>query len=160
LSKLPDPELINFIGAKSSLTVAARRMWTLCVERLGEKEERLMRLEKAINPLLDDNDQVALSFILDNIVNNKLKGMSESWPFVKPVNKKLVKDYYSVVKYPMDLETIAKKVSCECLNVILLWFPNILEKIRDSFLRNVFSFLCSSQPKIKVIVNKYCLLTL
>ena len=28
-----------------------------------------MRLEKAINPLLDDNDQVALSFILENIVN-------------------------------------------------------------------------------------------
>ena len=27
-----------------------------------------MRLEKAINPLLDDNDQVALSFILENIV--------------------------------------------------------------------------------------------
>ncbi|KAJ9586080.1 hypothetical protein L9F63_020277 [Diploptera punctata] len=97
-------------GLKSSLTVAARRMWTLCVERLGEKEDRLMRLEKAINPLLDDNDQVALSFILDNVVNNKLKGMSESWPFVKPVNKKLVKDYYNVVKYPMDLETITKKV--------------------------------------------------
>ncbi|PSN40376.1 Transcription initiation factor TFIID subunit 1 [Blattella germanica] len=84
---------------------------TLYNERLGEKEERLMRLEKAINPLLDDNDQVALSFILDNVVNNKLKGMSESWPFVKPVNKKLVKDYYNVVKCPMDLETIAKKVA-------------------------------------------------
>lgn len=97
-------------GAKSSLTVAARRMLSLCVERLGEKEERLMRLEKAINPLLDDNDQVALTFILDNVINNKLKIMSESWPFVKPVNKKLVKDYYSIIKYPMDLETIAKKV--------------------------------------------------
>ena len=27
-----------------------------------------MRLEKAINPLLDDNDQVAFSFILESIV--------------------------------------------------------------------------------------------
>jgi len=27
-----------------------------------------MRLEKAINPLLDDNDQVALSFIFDTIL--------------------------------------------------------------------------------------------
>ena len=33
-----------------------------------------MRLEKAINPLLDDNDQVALSFILENIVG-QLKGV-------------------------------------------------------------------------------------
>lgn len=31
-----------------------------------------MRLEKAINPLLDDDDQVAFSFILDNIVTQKM----------------------------------------------------------------------------------------
>ncbi|XP_034174297.1 TATA-box binding protein associated factor 1 isoform X3 [Osmia lignaria lignaria] len=98
-------------GLKSSLTVAAKRMLETCVERLGEKEDRLMRLEKAINPLLDDNDQVALTFILDNVVNNKLKSMAEAWPFLKPVNKKLVKDYYTVIKRPMDLETISKKVS-------------------------------------------------
>lgn len=66
-------------------------MLSLCVDRLDEKEDRLMRLEKAINPLLDDNDQVALTFILDNVVNNKLKTMQESWPFLKPVNKKNVK---------------------------------------------------------------------
>lgn len=98
-------------GAKSSLTVAAQRMLTKCVERLAEKEDRLMRLEKAINPLLDDNDQVALTFILDNVINTRLKAMSESWPFLKPVNKKLVKDYYSIIKRPMDLETISKKVA-------------------------------------------------
>ncbi|KAK6628726.1 hypothetical protein RUM43_002542 [Polyplax serrata] len=98
-------------GAKSALTVAARRMLSLCVDRLDEKEDKLMRLEKAINPLLDDNDQVALTFILDNVVNNKLKTMQESWPFLKPVNKKNVKDYYNIIKYPMDLGTIAKKVS-------------------------------------------------
>lgn len=98
-------------GPKSSLTTAAHRMLTRCVERLGEKEERLMRLEKAINPLLDDNDQVALTFILDNVINTKLKTMSESWPFLKPVNKKNVKDYYNLIKKPMDLDTISKRVA-------------------------------------------------
>jgi len=44
---------------KSILTTAAKRMMDLCVERLASKEDRLMRLEKAINPLLDDNDQVS-----------------------------------------------------------------------------------------------------
>jgi transcription initiation factor TFIID subunit 1 len=53
---------------KSSLTVAAKRMLSLCVERLGEKEERLMRLEKAINPLLDDNDQVPSLIISVSII--------------------------------------------------------------------------------------------
>lgn len=98
-------------GSASPLTLAAQRMLQCCVERLGEREDRLMRLEKAINPLLDDNDQVALTFILDNVVQNKLKTMTESWPFLKPVNKKLIKDYYSKIKYPMDLETVSKKVS-------------------------------------------------
>lgn len=36
-----------------------------------QKEDKLARLEKAINPLLDDDDQVAFSFILDNIVTQK-----------------------------------------------------------------------------------------
>lgn len=69
-----------------------------------------MRLEKAINPLLDDNDQVALSFIFDSIVSDKLKTVPESWPFHKPVNKKFVKDYYNVIKKPMDLEAITKNI--------------------------------------------------
>lgn len=121
-------------GIKSSLTVAAKRMLETCVERLGEKEDRLMRLEKAINPLLDDNDQVALTFILDNVVNNKLKSMTEAWPFLKPVNKKLVKDYYNVIKRPMDLETISKKVSGNLnyiYNDIIINIMNFFYKYHD-----------------------------
>ena len=79
--------------------------------KFTEQEDRLMRLEKMINPLLDDNDQNALSYILDNIINEKIKSMSESWPFMKPVNKKMVKDYYEVIKNPIDLETIGRKVT-------------------------------------------------
>jgi len=36
-----------------------------------------MRLEKAINPLLDDDDQVAFSFILDNILTQKMMTVPE-----------------------------------------------------------------------------------
>lgn len=97
-------------GVKSTLTVTAQKMLELCIDRFAEKEERLMRLEKAINPLLDDDDQVAFDYILDNIVNQKLFSMQESWPFMKPVNKKNVKDYYEIIQSPMDLSTIAKKV--------------------------------------------------
>lgn len=83
-------------------------MLSLCLQRFEEKEDRLMRLEKAINPLLDDNDQVALSFIFESVVQDKLKTVPESWPFHKPVNKKFVKDYYNVIKKPMDLDAITK----------------------------------------------------
>lgn len=52
-------------------------VWNLALEYKGrhdllcfvlQKEDKLMRIEKAINPLLDDNDQVAFSFILENII--------------------------------------------------------------------------------------------
>lgn len=81
------------------------------MKRFEEKEDKLMRIEKAINPLLDDNDQVAFSFILASVVTNKLKLIPESWPFHKPVNKKFVKNYYEVIKNPIDLDTIEKNVN-------------------------------------------------
>jgi len=59
------------------------------------------------------------------VVNNKLKAMSESWPFQKPVNKKLVKDYYEIIKKPMDLEAVAKKVKCKSLLMLILHFINL-----------------------------------
>ena len=54
---------------------------------------------------------MALTYILESILNEKLKTMQESWPFMKPVNRKQLKVYYEMIKEPMDLETVTKKVS-------------------------------------------------
>ncbi|CRK95113.1 CLUMA_CG008591, isoform A [Clunio marinus] len=98
-------------GPTNNITMAAKRLLQKCVDRLAEREDKLMLLEKAINPLLGDDDQAALSFIFEKFLNGKLKPRQESWAFLKPVNKKLVKGYYDIIKQPMDLETITKKVS-------------------------------------------------
>ncbi|XP_016853318.2 transcription initiation factor TFIID subunit 1 isoform X5 [Anolis carolinensis] len=101
----------TYNGPKHSLTQISQSMLDLCDQRLKEKEDKLARLEKAINPLLDDDDQVAFSFILDNIVTQKMMAVPDSWPFHHPVNKKFVPDYYKVIVSPMDLETIRKNIS-------------------------------------------------
>uniref|UniRef100_A0AAR2JIB8 Transcription initiation factor TFIID subunit 1 n=1 Tax=Pygocentrus nattereri TaxID=42514 RepID=A0AAR2JIB8_PYGNA len=101
----------TYNGVKHPLTQVAQAMLDLCDEKLKEKEERLVRLEKAINPLLDDDDQVAFSFILDNIVTQKMMAVPDSWPFHHPVNKKFVPDYYKVIANPMDLENLRKNIS-------------------------------------------------
>jgi len=101
-------ELYN--GGKSVLTLSAQRMFDHCLRRLAEKEEKLMRLEKAINPLLDDNDLVALSYVFQNIVTERIKTTEGSRIFHDPVNKKFVKDYYTVIKEPMDCATLLKNV--------------------------------------------------
>ncbi|RWS29199.1 transcription initiation factor TFIID subunit 1-like protein [Leptotrombidium deliense] len=97
-------------GPNSSLTMNAKKMLELVVKRFEEKEDKLTRIEKAINPLLDDNDQVAFSYILETIVTQRLKSIPESWPFHKPVNKKFVKTYYDVIENPIDLETITRNI--------------------------------------------------
>ncbi|XP_024921771.1 transcription initiation factor TFIID subunit 1 [Cynoglossus semilaevis] len=101
----------TYNGAKHPITQVAQSMLDLCDTKLKEKEDRLVRLEKAINPLLDDDDQVAFSFILDNIVTQKMMVVLDSWPFHHPVNKKFVPDYYKVIINPMDLETLRKNIS-------------------------------------------------
>ncbi|XP_043095856.1 transcription initiation factor TFIID subunit 1 isoform X2 [Puntigrus tetrazona] len=101
----------TYNGVKHPLTLVSQAMLNLCDEKLKEKEERLVRLEKAINPLLDDDDQVAFSFILDNIVTQKMMAVPDSWPFHHPVNKKFVPDYYKVIINPMDLDTLRKNIS-------------------------------------------------
>jgi len=70
----------------------------------------LMRLEKAINPLLDDDDMVALSFIFTTVIEDRLLKVDGSYPFHQPVNRKLQKNYYDMIEHPMDLATMAKKV--------------------------------------------------
>ena len=46
----------------------------VCVFVCVQREQKFMRLEKAINPLLDDNDQVALSYIFESITQ-KMKAV-------------------------------------------------------------------------------------
>ncbi|GAB1303019.1 Transcription initiation factor TFIID subunit [Apodemus speciosus] len=68
----------TYNGPKHSLTQISQSMLDLCDEKLKEKEDKLARLEKAINPLLDDDDQVAFSFILDNIVTQKMMAVPDN----------------------------------------------------------------------------------
>ena len=36
---------------------------------------------------------------------------SQAYVFMKPVNRKTVKDYYDIIERPMELETIIKKIA-------------------------------------------------
>lgn len=97
----------KYNGPANVLTITARKMKDLAEAKIEERDDKIKRLEKAINPLLDDDDQVAFSFLLEQLTT-KLKTIPESWPFHKPVDKKKIKNYYDAIKNPTDLETIAK----------------------------------------------------
>ncbi|CAD5115481.1 DgyrCDS4450 [Dimorphilus gyrociliatus] len=101
-------------GPKSMLTVTAQRMIDKCLQRIAEKEDKLMKLEKCINPLLDDNDQNAFEYILKAVINERLIPIEGSYPFHYPVKKKFFKDYYDVIKQPMDFSKLLQNVNQHC----------------------------------------------
>ncbi|XP_075681101.1 TATA-box binding protein associated factor 1 [Dermatophagoides pteronyssinus] len=111
-------------GPNHVLSVIARRLMELCVLKIQQKEDELIKLEKVINPLLDE-DQIAFSYILRTIVAQKLKTIPDTWSFHKPVNKKTVKNYYDIIKNPMDLDTLEQNAA------------NHLYRTREKFLEHV-----------------------
>lgn len=46
---------------------------------------------------------------LKNVLNS-VKNHSTAWPFLKPVDKNVVLDYYDHIKYPMDLKTMTDRL--------------------------------------------------
>lgn len=69
----------------------------LATRKLTEKERKFIALEKAINPLLDDDDMVGLSHILTNIVQ-ACKNLPKSGAFHEKVDAKKVISYLCASK--------------------------------------------------------------
>ncbi|VDO81731.1 unnamed protein product [Soboliphyme baturini] len=111
-------------GDQSYITQAARDIFEYASRRIAEKEHKIMKLERAINPLLDDNDQVAFSFILERIVDS-CKKIPRSFAFHQPVDRKKVKTYYEKVTRPMDLGTMEHKCKRHM-------YHSVVEFIRDA----------------------------
>ena len=56
------------------------------VNKFSENEDSLQELEKKINPLLDENEQVKFSFILESVLT-KIMQMQVSFLFLKQLEK-------------------------------------------------------------------------
>jgi transcription initiation factor TFIID subunit 1 len=101
-------------GREHYITQSAHKLYQLCKKRINEKQEQISRLEKAINPLLDDNSLIVFNFLLDKIFEKHIMTVENSFSFLKPVNKTKYKDYYEIIKKPIDLEAI-KMVNLETI---------------------------------------------
>ncbi|XP_076809805.1 nucleosome-remodeling factor subunit BPTF-like isoform X1 [Clavelina lepadiformis] len=57
--------------------------------------------------ILCDRDMVKLTKIVRTLQNHKM-----AWPFLEPVRERDAPGYYKVVKRPMDLQTVMKRLQC------------------------------------------------
>lgn len=55
------------------------------------------------------NNKVYQLKACEEIVNDLMKH-EDSWPFLRPVSKKMVPDYYDIIKEPMDFSTIRNRI--------------------------------------------------
>uniref|UniRef100_A0A914H2H9 Bromo domain-containing protein n=1 Tax=Globodera rostochiensis TaxID=31243 RepID=A0A914H2H9_GLORO len=100
---------ITYNGPGHPITEAARRMLEHATKRLEDSEQKLIELEKQINPLLDDDDMVGFSHILQQIVQ-ECKNLPKSAAFHARVDPKKFPQYNDKIQRPMDLGTIEQNI--------------------------------------------------
>lgn len=113
---LEDFELITsnselYNGPISEITMSAQKMQQYIQQRMVEDEDKLIKLERQINPLLDDNDQNQLSFTLTQFMEKFDTIEGAALYFQRPVDRKKYPDYYPKITNPIDLGMIRKNIS-------------------------------------------------
>ncbi|GFN82816.1 bromodomain adjacent to Zinc finger domain protein 1a [Plakobranchus ocellatus] len=104
-------------------------------------EGPIIRMMKAIAPSSKRANSQQQQLKAAEVLVNELIKHEDAWPFLKPVDKKLVPDYYDVIKRPMDFGTIRNKIHAfayehpgQMLDDIRLIFHNCAEyNSRNSF---------------------------
>jgi len=62
----------------------------------------------------------------------KVREHPSSWPFLTPVDKREVPDYYDIIKDPIDLETVAKRVEGGNYYITKELFQSDLKRMCDN----------------------------
>lgn len=67
------------------------------------------RAQRTSRPLDESYDPDKLASTLSTVLV-AVRQHSAAWPFLKPVDKTEVPDYYDHIKFPMDLKTMQERV--------------------------------------------------
>ncbi|KAF0992521.1 hypothetical protein HZS_5209, partial [Henneguya salminicola] len=108
--KLIHSNSILYNGLENSISTSAQSVFQESLKLIEERQEEILSLEREINPLLSQDPQTKISWLLNSIISNA-KLLTVAHPFLYPVNIKLVRDYNLYVQKPMDLETIKNQCS-------------------------------------------------
>ncbi|MCP9259535.1 Transcription initiation factor TFIID subunit 1 [Dirofilaria immitis] len=106
---------ILYNGGGHPITITAKNVnflelvFEMASRHIAEREQKLIALEKAINPLLDDNDIIGFSFILNEVVQ-ECKNIPKSVAFHFKVDPKKLPQYYEKIRKPMDLGTMQQNI--------------------------------------------------
>ena len=100
---------VLYNGQDHDFTKVASTMFTLASDKINANEDKFIELEKAINPLLHEDDMVGFCFILKDIVES-CKNIPKSAAFHTKVDPKKFPQYYEKIKNPMHFGVIFQKI--------------------------------------------------
>jgi hypothetical protein len=86
---------------------------------------------------LNDPEVLAMQF---NNVLQLVKNHKCAWPFLKPVLRSEVPDYYDHIKYPMDLKTMGERLKARYQYELLIDLF-----IKNKYFLDITSHVCSSR---------------
>uniref|UniRef100_A0A1I7VSZ5 Bromodomain containing protein n=1 Tax=Loa loa TaxID=7209 RepID=A0A1I7VSZ5_LOALO len=126
---------ILYNGGGHPITITAKNVFEMASRHVAEREQKLIALEKAINPLLDDNDIIGFSFILNEIVQ-ECKNIPKSVAFHFKVDPKKLPQYYEKIHQPMDLGTMQQNIKEHRYTTVEAFRNDIKQIRRNSELYN------------------------
>ncbi|KAM0687719.1 histone acetyltransferase [Conglomerata obtusa] len=150
-------KLINKISKKSEFNVIREgirdRKFASPYDIPGVKEAKLtneMLSKKSRDERLTD----ILKFFL-----NDLQAHSSAWPFLVPVKKSEVPDYYIIIQKPMDLNTMENKLNNGEYKNIELFSNDFSQIIKNCFLYNAptTQYYKCAQKLEEYFLEKICL---
>uniref|UniRef100_A0A7E4UVZ6 DUF3591 domain-containing protein n=1 Tax=Panagrellus redivivus TaxID=6233 RepID=A0A7E4UVZ6_PANRE len=118
----------QYNGNESPYTQTAKLILETAARLVAENEAQLVELEKAINPLLHEDDMVGFSFILEEIIE-QCKAIPKSGAFHERVDRRKFPTYYDKVKTPMHFSLMMQKIK-EHQYFTVSEFRRDLEQIR------------------------------
>jgi histone acetyltransferase len=71
-----------------------------------------------------DNDMNRLTEVLEGVLM-ELKEHPFSWPFLEPVDESQAPGYYSIIKFPMDFQTVTERLRSRYYNCLRLFITDV-----------------------------------
>lgn len=87
---------------------------------------------------------------------NATKNHQSAWPFLDPVDRKIVPDYYEHIKYPMDLKTMTERLKSNYYcnkRLFIADFKRIISNCRAYNAPDTEYFICAGMLE-KFVMNK------
>ncbi|KAL7669787.1 hypothetical protein ACOME3_004734 [Neoechinorhynchus agilis] len=100
----------NEYGKDHRMTTSAIKVCRALANGIEKREVEIMELEIRIDPMLGENSDTSFAHILNRIINEHIMQVKNADYFKEAVHRKKNPRYYEVIKNPMHLALIKRKI--------------------------------------------------